>query len=76
MKSLPSLGANTEPVNLRIPKKLKEVLELVAEYQFAPSTSELVRTLIREHVLLVTDSPRYKQWMKLRSHKDREIEKK
>ena len=53
---------NTEPVNFRVPKSLKEALKDMAEYEMVASVGELLRTIARAHIQQVTNSRAYKNW--------------
>lgn len=55
---------NTEAVNFRIPKSMKNDIKMLCEYGQYASQGELFRTLLRKHREETINSQGYKYWLK------------
>jgi hypothetical protein len=55
---------NSEPLNIRIPKDLKEELKILRRFQMVSSVGELIREVLRGHVRKEEGKDEYKWWLK------------
>jgi hypothetical protein len=73
----PDEESNTEPINFRVPKSLKEKLKLMKEYESVASVGELLRSIAREYIKKTTNSSDFKAWQAIRERsKKNELEAK
>ncbi len=64
-----AIESNTEPINFRVPRSLKEQLKVMAEYEMVSSIGELLRDLAREHINRLTNTQAYRDWMRKRERR-------